>query len=258
MMVMLSRASPGHLGPGVCESPPKPLCSGTRLRPWGNKPQTQPRSPCRACCGCPCLLPAPVHRSPQAVPRWQGRSHLHSPPAQGLGVSWRPPKTRTSPEVVPPPGYAVIFGASHAPAMCACSLVGPPDLGPQPICPHPRRQPVTFWPAWEEERGLSLPHHELTSQHRTLVTVPVPQLPLGVTAGKHKVGFLPTSQVVLHPTEPKEGETPPQTLSPREKSPVGIGHLHMHVATGPGDNEHHRVQSSTGCPQHWHPPTLSP
>ena len=39
---------------------------------------------------------------------------------------------------------------------------------------------------------------------RGLVTAPVPRQPSGVTAGKCEV-FLPTSQAVFHPPEPKEG-----------------------------------------------------
>lgn len=56
---------------GVCVSP-KPLCTGTHLCPWANKPQTQPRPlPC-ACCGCPCLLPALVHHGAE-----DGATSLH-------------------------------------------------------------------------------------------------------------------------------------------------------------------------------------
>lgn len=94
---------------------------------------------------------------------------------------------------------------------------GTPKLPPQPVCPRPCRQPAAFWPAWEEESGLSPLHHELNVPAQGLVTVPVPRRPLGVTAGKRKVVFLPTSQAVLHPTEPKEGETPQHVVPPGAK-----------------------------------------
>lgn len=100
----------------------------------------------------------------QAVPRWQGWSPLRSPPNSRLGgLLAAPPQDRDQSQGGLRFDFWFIPRSGH---VCPRPHGTPPPtkLPPHPIRPHPCRQPMAFWPAWEEESGLSPPpHRELST-----------------------------------------------------------------------------------------------